>query len=52
MFLQMHMSVELKVTWETWVKLVLAIVASGVLFVLIMSLIMPLFWSFFGAGVD
>jgi hypothetical protein len=46
------MSVELKITWETWIKLVLAIVTSGILFVLLMSLIMPLFWGFLGAGVD
>ena len=46
------MSVEVKISWETWVKLVLAIFASGVLFVLFVSFIMPLLWRFSGMGVD
>jgi len=44
--------IELKVSLETWLQLILVLVVSGFLLFLVLSFIMPLIWRFAGPGID
>ena len=44
--------IELKVSLKTWLQLILALVTSGFLVFLILSLIMPFLWRLGGGGID
>ena len=45
-------SIELRVSLETWLQLILVLVVSGFLLFLALSFIMPLIWRLGGPGID
>jgi len=44
--------IEIKVELKTWLQLILALVTSGFLLFIILSLIMPFIWRLGGGGID
>ena len=45
-------SIELRVSLETWLQLILVLVVSGFLLFLVLSFIMPFIWRLAGPGID